>query len=93
MAIMGGSTMDRATSGRRMRAGCAMNPYEATVSNTLARMGAWLRGMARRYRRQLFVIAAATTTVAVSVSAGQAPPRHADAARAGDHKTLPASSK
>jgi hypothetical protein len=70
-----------------------MNPYEATMSNTVARMGAWLRGMARLYRRQLFVIAAATTTVVVSVSAGQAPPRHPDAARAAGDKTLPASSK
>jgi hypothetical protein len=50
-----------------------MNPYEATVANTVSRMAAWVRGIIRRYRRPLFVIGAATATLVVGVSAGQAP--------------------
>lgn len=51
-----------------------MNPYEANFSNTMARVGAWNRGMLRRYRRPLWALAAATVTMAVSISAAQAPP-------------------
>jgi hypothetical protein len=51
-----------------------MNPYEANFSNTLARIGAWNRGMLRRYRRPLWVVAAAMATMAIGVSAANAPP-------------------
>jgi hypothetical protein len=50
-----------------------MNPYEANISNTVARLGAWGRGMLRRYRRPLWAIFAATATIAIGVSAAQAP--------------------
>lgn len=50
-----------------------MDPYEASFSNVVARLGAWGRGMLRRYRRPLLVIAAATATMAIGVSAAQAP--------------------
>jgi hypothetical protein len=50
-----------------------MNPYEANFSNTVARLGAWGRGMLRRYRRPLWAIAAATATMAIGVSAANAP--------------------
>ena len=53
--------------------GDCMNPYEANFSNTVARLGAWGRGMLRLYRRQLLAIAAATATMAIGVSAAQAP--------------------
>jgi len=50
-----------------------MNPYEANISNTVARLGAWGRGMLRRYRRPLWAIFAATATIAIGVNAAQAP--------------------
>ncbi len=50
-----------------------MNPYEANFGNTIARLGAWGRGMLRRYRRPLFAIVAATATMAIGVSAARAP--------------------
>jgi uncharacterized protein (DUF2062 family) len=50
-----------------------MNPYEANFSNTAARLGAWGRGMVRRYRRPLWVLAAAAATMAIGVSAAHAP--------------------
>ena len=49
------------------------NRYEANVANTVSRVAAWLRGLTRRYRKPLFVMVAATATLAVGVSAGQAP--------------------
>ena len=51
-----------------------MNPYEANLTNTLARLGAWNRGMLRRYRRPLWMLAAATATMAIGVNAAHAPP-------------------
>jgi hypothetical protein len=51
-----------------------MNPYDANFSNTVARLGAWNRGMLRRYRRPLWAIIAATATMAIGVSAAHAPP-------------------
>lgn len=50
-----------------------MNPYEANFSNTVARLGAWGRGMLRRYRRPIWAVLAATATMAIGVSAAQAP--------------------
>lgn len=50
-----------------------MNPYEANFSNTVARLGAWGRGMLRRYRRPLWAIVAATATMAIGVSAAHPP--------------------
>ena len=50
-----------------------MNPYEANLTNTTARVGAWLRGLLRRYRKPILVAAAATATLVVCVSATQAP--------------------
>jgi hypothetical protein len=50
-----------------------MNPYDANFSNTVARLGAWNRGMLRRYRRPLWAIAAATATMAIGVSAAHPP--------------------
>jgi hypothetical protein len=50
-----------------------MNPYEANLSNTVARLAAWVRGMLRRYRRPLWAIFAATATMAIGVSAAKAP--------------------
>jgi anti-sigma factor RsiW len=50
-----------------------MNPYEMTFANTLSRVRAWLRGLARQYRRPLLVVLAATGMLAAGVSAGQAP--------------------
>lgn len=50
-----------------------MNPYEANFSNTVSRLRAWGRGMLRRYRRQMWAIFAATATIAIGVSAAQAP--------------------
>jgi hypothetical protein len=51
-----------------------VNPYEANFSNTIARLGAWNRGMLRRYRRPLWLLVAAAATMAISVSAAHAPP-------------------
>jgi hypothetical protein len=51
----------------------SMNPYEANFSNTVARLGAWGRGMLRRYRRPLWAIVAATATMAIGVSAAHPP--------------------
>jgi hypothetical protein len=50
-----------------------MNPYEANVHNIVLRLAAWLRGMVRLYRRPLLLMAIASMTMAVSVSAGQEP--------------------
>ncbi|WP_426165527.1 hypothetical protein [Sandarakinorhabdus sp. DWP1-3-1] len=50
-----------------------MNPYEVTLPNVLARVGAWCRGLVRRYRKPLLVIGATGATVAISVGAAQAP--------------------
>lgn len=50
-----------------------MNRYEATLPNVLARIGAWMRGILRLYRRPLLVVGTATATLALAVSAGQAP--------------------
>lgn len=50
-----------------------MNPYEATLGNVTARVGAWVRGIVRRYRRPLLLAIAAAATVAVGVSASQTP--------------------
>lgn len=50
-----------------------MNPYEANFSNTVARLGAWGRGMLRRYRQPIWAILAATATMAIGVSAARAP--------------------
>lgn len=50
-----------------------MNPYEMTLANTLSRIGAWLRGVSRRYRQPLLIMFAATGMLAVGVSAGTAP--------------------
>jgi hypothetical protein len=50
-----------------------MDPYEANFSNTAARIGAWLRGMLRRYRRPLLAVAAAGVTMAIGVAASDAP--------------------
>jgi len=50
-----------------------MNPYEANISNIVSRLGAWCRGMLRRYRRPLWAIFAATATIAIGVNAAQAP--------------------
>lgn len=50
-----------------------MNPYEANLSNTAARLGAWVRGMVRRYRQPLLAIAAAGAVMAIGVSATRAP--------------------
>ncbi len=53
--------------------GRTMNPYEANMRNVSARLGAWVRGMLRIYRKPLLVIIAATATMAVGVSATDAP--------------------
>lgn len=50
-----------------------MNPYEATFPNVMARVAAWLRGLARRYRRPLLLTVAATATLAVGLGAARAP--------------------
>ncbi len=50
-----------------------MNTYEANFTNTMARIGAWNRGMLRRYRRPVWAIVAASAAMAVSISAAQAP--------------------
>lgn len=52
-----------------------MNPYEANMANLTSRLVALGRGLMRRYRRPLLVLLAASATLAVGVSAGQAPPR------------------
>jgi hypothetical protein len=46
-----------------------MNPYEANARNIVLRLGVWLRGMARLYRRPLVVITIASLTMAMGVSA------------------------
>lgn len=51
----------------------AMNPYEANLSNTAARVHAWVRGMLRRYRQPLLALAAASAVTVVAVSATRAP--------------------
>jgi hypothetical protein len=43
------------------------------LRNALTRVGAWLRGMVRRYRRPLLVVAAAGVSMAIGVSASDAP--------------------
>lgn len=61
-----------------------MNPYEATLPRVLARIGAWLRGLAKRYRRPLLVAVAATATLAVGVAGGAAGQPPATGVVAGD---------
>lgn len=51
----------------------AMNPYDANLHNTAARVGAWVRGMVRLYRQPLLAIAAAGAVMALGVSAARAP--------------------
>jgi len=46
-----------------------MNPYEANARNIFLRLGAWLRGMLRLYKRPLVVISIASLTMAMGVSA------------------------
>ncbi|WP_439534197.1 hypothetical protein [Polymorphobacter sp.] len=46
-----------------------MNPYDATMRNAAARIGVWLYGMARLYRRPLMIMALASATMVASVSA------------------------
>jgi hypothetical protein len=58
------------------KSGRAMNPYEATLPNILARIAAWVRGLLRRYRKPLLVMGAAGATVAISLGATQAPAMH-----------------
>lgn len=48
-----------------------MNPYEANFRNVSARLGAWVLGMARLYRRPLIVLIVASVTTAVGVNAAQ----------------------
>lgn len=57
----------------------AMNPYEENLSNTTARLAAWVRGMARRYRQPLLALVAAGAVMAIGVGATRAPaqPPHA----------------
>ena len=61
---------------RAIKTGRAMNHYEATLPNIVARIGAWVRGLLRRYRKPLLVIGAASATVAISMGATQAPAMH-----------------
>lgn len=56
-----------------IEAGRAMNPYEATLTNVLARVNAWVRGVLRRYRKPLTLVILATVAVAASVNAGHTP--------------------
>ena len=48
-----------------------MNPYEANFSNTVSRLGAWGKGILRRYRRPLWAVVIAT--MAIGIIAAQAP--------------------
>jgi hypothetical protein len=52
--------------------GCAMNPYEVTLPNVLARVAAWLRGLLRLYRRPLLIalLAGGVTGLGLGTSAG-----------------------
>lgn len=50
-----------------------MNPYEATLPHVIARIAAWLRGLARRYRRQLVVAASAALVIALGITATVSP--------------------
>lgn len=59
-----------------------MNPYEATMSNVVSRLAAWVRGVLKRYRKPLFVIGAATATLVASVNAGLAPAKTTEVAAA-----------
>jgi hypothetical protein len=52
-----------------------MNPYEANLLNTSARIGAWLRGVLRMYRKPILLIASAGVVLAAGVAAGEAPRR------------------
>lgn len=76
-----GADRDQTPSGSKT--GRVMNPYEANFPNVMARVGAWLRGAARHYRRPLLVVAAASVTLVVSVSAGPAEPPAAIVAATG----------
>ncbi len=51
-----------------------MNPYDVTLANVTARSFAWLRGVTHLYRKPLFVLVAASVTLAVGVGAAKAPP-------------------
>jgi hypothetical protein len=48
-----------------------MNPYDATVKNVAARLGVWVFGMVRLYRRPLVILALASATMVATVHAGQ----------------------
>lgn len=50
-----------------------MNPYEATLTNVMARVNAWVRGVLRRYRKPLAVMILVIVAIAASINAGQAP--------------------
>ena len=49
------------------------NHYDPNLSNLLARVNTWLRGLVWRYRRPLLITAAAAATLAVGAGAAQAP--------------------
>jgi hypothetical protein len=49
-----------------------MNPYDATVRNVAARLGVWVYGMVRLYRRPLVILALASATMVAAVDARQA---------------------
>ena len=65
--------------GSNWQASGMTNHYEANLSNTASRMGAWVRGILRRYRRPIVMVGAAAATLVVGVSAGMAPARPAAA--------------
>jgi len=48
-----------------------MNPYEASVRNVTARLGVWIFGMLRLYRRPLVFLAVASLTMVAGVNANQ----------------------
>jgi hypothetical protein len=50
-----------------------MNPYDATLPHVIARIAAWVRGLARRYRRQLVVAVSAALVIALGISATVSP--------------------
>jgi hypothetical protein len=50
-----------------------MNPYEANLLNTTSRLGAWVRGILRMYRKRILLVAGAGAVLAAGVAAGEAP--------------------
>jgi hypothetical protein len=50
-----------------------MNPYDATLPHVIARVAAWVRGLARRYRRQLVVAASLGLVIALGISSTLSP--------------------